>query len=140
MNIRQCYNYGYQYDFNKYYYYLVTIRKHQVKDYVNKYTLDAIHLFLKKKINDLYFINWVYELDKYDSLHLHALARTRMKVRYKDNSKVVDFRIHWRQITPHLNDIKKVQNYLRKQAHCKESQKEILTTNDCRHGKYDFVK
>lgn len=118
---------------------MVTIRKHKVKDFVDKYTLDAIHLQIKKRLNDFYMLNWCYEIDQYDSLHLHGLARTRKRVKYKSISKIADFRIFWRQITPHNGDIKKVQKYLKKQAHNAESQKEILTTNDCRHGIYDFV-
>ncbi len=76
--------------------YLISIHRHQVKDYVNKKDIDTIVSTLTDKLPILKIKFHTYEISpKYKQLHYHALVESSLRVRYKDNSQIDGFRIYW---------------------------------------------
>ncbi len=110
----------------KRYRYMITIRKHQVKD---KVLLDEIHSVLHH-IQLLYpnirFMQTVYEIDpKYEQLHCHSIVHVNTKIRFASISKFKGFRIFWRPIF----DIKGARSYLTKVIKTNKQQKILLNRN-----------
>ncbi len=119
------YKYGYER-----YKYLVTIRKHQVKDYVDQTMIDIVILHLKLKHDTLRVLDHCYEIDKtYHQLHFHGIVELCHKISYKNNSKFNCFRIHWSPI----GDLCGAIRYVHKDAYNEPSQEQILTLNKYCH-------
>lgn len=117
------------------YKYLITIRKHQVKDYVDKSLIDEIKMYIKLKHDSLKIIKECYEVDKkYKQLHYHAVVEINHKVWFKDNSKYKDFRIHWSPVGSMCGAIK----YVLKEASNEYEQEQILIKNYYCHN-YGFI-
>ncbi len=77
--------------------YLVTIRKHQVKDYVSLDDLQQILAALH--YNDIDFFTGCAEAHgKYKQLHYHGLVRVSRGFHYYKYTKILDFRIHWKKL------------------------------------------
>lgn len=106
--------------------YLITVRKHQVKDYVDKSMLDEAMGYLKFKHNTLHIVDQCYEIDsKYKQLHYHAVVEIKHRIVYKDNSRYKLYRIHWVPV----RDLEGALRYIKKQAYNKYKQEEILMIN-----------
>ncbi len=79
--------------------FFITIRKHQVKDYVDVQNLMDILSLLLNKLPTLQVGSNSFEVDKkYKQLHFHAIVYTNEYFRYKTVSSIGGFRIFWRQI------------------------------------------
>ncbi len=114
--------------------YFLTIRKHQVKDYVTKEDLDHILICLKLRL-PLKVSDVTYEMDnKYGQLHSHIILSTLRSVYYKKHSSINGFRVYWRLI----NEKEPTYNYMYKDSVNKFDQEQILITNYYRHN-YGFT-
>jgi len=115
--------------------YFLTIRKHQVLDYVSVEDLLDILQCLKK---DLQFIviSFSYETDpKYDQLHAHLIIKTKRSVYYKKHSSINGFRLYF---VPIYNSNKTL-SYMNKDSTNKYEQEQIIITNYYRHH-YAFIQ
>ncbi len=114
------------------YRYLVTIRKHQVKDYVDQQMLDFVILQYKLKHDTLRVYDHCYEIDSvYHQLHFHGIFGLCHPIRYKDNCSFNGFIIHWSPIGDLFGAIR----YIQKQAYNVASQEQLLTLNKYCHPK-----
>ncbi len=105
--------------------YMITIRKHQVKDYVNKYMLDEVAEYLEQGIKSFYIIQQVYENSgMYKQLHYHAIAKVSKNFRYKPFVEYNGFQIQWTRVYDYF----KACAYLLKDLRYK-SQDDILLDN-----------
>ncbi len=78
---------------------MITIRKHQVKDYINKEMLDEVIEQLEQCIASFYIIQGVYENSgKYKQLHYHAIAKVIKGFRYSRFTEYQGFRIMWTKV------------------------------------------
>ncbi len=113
--------------------YMLTIAKHQVKDYVTKEDLMAIYRELSFKIPHMHLISMIYEISPtYRQLHAHALVYTKKAVYYRRHSSNGGFRLQWSPVFDEAG----VNDYLQKDLKTR-SQDEILMENECNH-KYLF--
>lgn len=113
--------------------YFLTIRKHQVKDYVTKEDLDHILICLKLRL-PLKVAEVTYEMDtKYGQLHSHIILSTRKGVYYSKHSSINGFRVYWREIYSK----EPTYGYIHKDSVNKFEQEQILITNYYRHN-YGF--
>ncbi len=114
---------------------MITIRKHQVLDYVTQHDLDKVIGCLKWKHDSLRIMKHTYEIeDKYKQLHLHAVVYINRLLRYIDNNKFLDFKIHWSPVTSLSGAIK----YITKDSKNRYEQEQILITNYYNHN-YGFI-
>lgn len=114
--------------------YFLTIRKHQVKDYVSVQDLLDIIELLKSRL-PLEITDIVYEIDhKYNQLHSHLIARSQKSIFYKKNSSINGFRLYWLLIDKNK---KSVLSYMHKDSYNKFEQEQIILTNYYRHN-YGF--
>ncbi len=110
--------------------YLLTIAKHQVKDYVSQNDLLRVHTALKCRLADLYVPLVAYEISpKYRQLHMHGIALTKRAVFFKENCSILGFRIQWRKIY----DLEKAIQYVYKDAYNSYIQEQILIMNYYSH-------
>ncbi len=118
--------------------YLLTIRKHQVKDYVTPEELTDVIINLKLRISSLHIIQDCYETDsKYQQLHWHAWVTTGEYIHYSKYSSNGNFRIYWRSLRQ-KSPIQVIQ-YLHKQATNKYVQSQIIDLNYYNHI-YSFIE
>ncbi len=116
-------------------FYLLTIRKHQVKDYVDKSMLDQIVGSLKLKHDTLHVLNHCYEtFCKYEQLHFHGIVNISHNIYYKDNNSVDGYQIRWAPIY----NMKGALKYIIKEAYNKYEQEYIHVINYYRYH-YGFV-
>ncbi len=110
--------------------YLLTIAKHQVKDYVSVKDLQDVHWALKCRLTDLYVPLLSYEVSPtYRQLHMHGIAITKRAVFYKENCSLLGYRIQWSRIY----DLKRAIQYVFKDAHNRYEQEQIIQQNYYRH-------
>lgn len=116
--------------------YLLTISKHQKKDYVDKSDLNAIIVTLKWKHPSLTFTEYSYEnTGKYRQLHFHGLCRVNGKIMYKDNNSINGYRLQWKPVWDTAGAIK----YITKDTQGnKYRQEQILVENYYNHN-YGFI-
>ncbi len=120
------------------YIYMITIRKHQVKDFVTVCELASILDNLI--INDLGWAschcdNIVYEVDRtYKQLHLHCILYSDINFRYSKYSKAGKFRIHFRRVYNFDGAV----GYLKKQVFNKYEQEQLIDENYFNHN-YGFI-
>ncbi len=120
------------------YHYLLTIRKHQVKDYVTPEEINDVILNLKLRIASLHITQSCYELDsKYQQLHWHAWVTTDKYIYYNKYSSNNGFRIYWRSLEG--KSPLGVIRYLHKQATNKIVQSQIIDLNYYNHV-YSFIE
>ncbi len=121
----------------RHYIYMVSIHKHQKKDFVCKYDLDNV---LNKLLASLASYqpqagNIVYEMTaKYCQLHLHCILKVARDFRYYRYTKSNGFRVHFTKVY----DLIGIQSYLSKQVTCHAKQDQILDENFYTHN-YGFV-
>ncbi len=114
--------------------YFLTIRKHQVKDYVRVEDLQDIVKCLSHQL-EFTLIDLAYELDpKYQQLHSHLMVQTLRTVYYKKHSSIKGFRLYWRLVV----DQSPTKRYIHKNSHNKYEQEQIIITNYYRHH-YGFI-
>ncbi len=114
--------------------YFLTIRKHQVKDYVKEEDLQCILTCLERRL-PLIVTDVAYEIDpKYLQLHSHILLKTPRSVFYKKHSSINGFRVYWRVVSDH----QPVCDYIHKDSNDIYKQEEILMTNYYLHN-YGFI-
>ncbi len=79
--------------------YFLTIRKHQVKDYVDINDLLRIIEYLKTKFPSLAMGTNSFEVDnKYKQLHFHGIIEISEPFYYKGNTSFGGFRLYWRPL------------------------------------------
>lgn len=107
--------------------YMLTVAKHQVKDYVTKSELDNVIHCLKLKLPFLVTSTIkCYELSpKYHQLHMHIYVASPRPIFYKNNNSVNGFRLQWSKCTNYSGMIE----YIRKDAINKYVQDQILIQN-----------
>lgn len=114
--------------------YFLTIRKHQVKDYVSEDDLVSILNTLERRL-PIIVTDVVYEIDsKYEQLHSHIMLKTRKSVYYKQHSSINGFRVYWRKVV----DLEPTYDYMHKDSNNKFDQEQIFITNYYRHN-YGFI-
>ncbi len=114
--------------------YFLTIRKHQVKDYVSEEDLVSILNTLERRL-PLIVTDVVYEIDpKYLQLHSHIILKTPYSVYYKQHSSINGFRVYWRKV----EDLKPTYSYMHKDSCNKYEQEQIIISNYYRHN-YGFA-
>jgi len=80
-------------------YWLVTIRKHQVKDFVHPTELDECITYIDK-CDYLVIRDYCYEgHGLYKQYHCHALIETPKFFRFRGLTKYKGFTIHWKAIS-----------------------------------------
>jgi len=114
-------------------YYLVTICKHQVKEYVSKKDLDQIIKFVLS--NDMFDPGIIHEVayerhGVYKQLHCHLLMSARSTRRPWWPTSAYGFRVYYSPLKD-LQDIPRVCNYIYKYANDYIQQEQILYENAC---------
>lgn len=116
--------------------YMITIRKHQVKDYVSISDLRDVVIWLKCRLPFIKIDNVVYEIDStYRQLHLHCILRSPLDFKYNQHTKCWGYRIHYRKVY----DLSGARGYLSKQVSNIYEQQELLLDNYYSHH-YGFAK
>ncbi len=114
--------------------YFLTIRKHQVKDYVCVEDL----LDVLKCLGDLVQIKVLeitYEIDpKYQQLHSHIIIQTKRFISYRKLTSIHGFRIYWKFIKDKLTTL----CYMHKDSCNEYEQQQVIISNYYRHH-YGFV-
>lgn len=85
--------------------YLITICKHQVKDYVTNDELREVKLALMKELESFQYY-CIERHGKYKQLHAHGLMVLDRSIKYGLYTRYNGFRIHFKQITSFYNTIK----------------------------------
>ncbi len=113
--------------------YLITIRKHQVKDYVDVQEIMNIIGILMTKLPSLRLGSNSFEVDnKYRQLHFHSIVYISEYLRYKTVSSFGGFRIYWKAVY----NIERLLKYIKKDVKngiCQ--QEEIIVDNYFTHPK-----
>lgn len=121
--------------YNKANHYFVTVCKHQVKDYVSKEEIDNILIQLKLKNPSLMIHHYSYELGgTYKQLHFHGYMTSESSIFFKQNSRIGDFRIYWKEV----NNVRRVLKYIYKDIKNIYEQEQLITLNYYRHN-YGFT-
>lgn len=102
--------------------YFITIRKSQVKDYVDFNKL--LHVW-QALCSALQIIGStpsfsVFDLDNYGSLHLHLIAQIPTFFKYKDHRQMSGYHIDYKRIST-LRDFNKVHDYILSKGHAMEN-------------------
>ncbi len=106
--------------------YLLTIRKHRVKEYVTEFDLDDVYSSVLTRNPRLITKVYSYEIDPtYRQLHMHLIVHSPYKITYKNNCKFNNFRIHWSPIGDQIGASK----YITKKAYNEYEQEHILIMN-----------
>lgn len=117
------------------YYYLVTLRKSQVKEYVSWEELTSMMVQLE---NTFTIRDYCFEAHGvYRQLHCHLLIESDMALRFKFYSKMFDdYILHFRSVDK-FSSLKKVSQYIHK--HCNNhSPEQIEQTRMCNYFKYHY--
>lgn len=110
--------------------YFITIRKHQVKDYVDVQEIMNIIEFLMNKLPSLRLGSNSFEVDKkHRQLHFHSIVYLNEYLRYKAVSSFGGFRIFWKPVY----DTNKLLKYITKDCNNKYKQEEIIFDNFYEH-------
>lgn len=115
------------------YYYMVTVRKHQVKDFVTVQHLDTILDLAIKGLNAT-VEHVVYEIETtFNQLHLHCIVKTKFRVCYRARCKLSGFRIYWKPVFSMEGCV----SYIHKDVCNKYDQEQIVILNHY-NNKYMF--
>lgn len=117
-------------------FYFLTIRKHQVKDFVGEDDLLYILEQIQIKLPTLIIGPHSFEIDsKYRQLHFHAMVNVFEYFKYTDISSVGGYRLYWRGIYNQDSIIK----YINKDhLNNKIKQHQTLITNYYQHPKSPY--
>ncbi len=119
--------------------YMVTVRRHQVKDFVT--VCDLLNVLDHLIIHDLGWAscsatNIVFEIDDtYHQLHLHCIFTSDRQFQYYKYTNPGAYRIHFRKVY----DVIGARAYLEKQVKNEYIQDQLVHINHYNH-KYGFVK
>ncbi len=122
-------------------YYLLTIEKHQVKDYVDSYDLISELAYIQVQLSRMSVLDIGLEAHgMYMQLHLHALVRIDYNFRYSSICKHNGYRFHWARLYDKV-DIDRVSlyfynrlgGYIHKNAWDNYRQEQILDENYYRY-------
>ncbi len=114
--------------------YLLTIHKHQVKDYVTTSDLDSIVSELKAKLH-MNIIDYSYEIgSSHRELHSHLIVNVKGRFRYKDYTKINGFQAYWDK----AYEIDRLRSYIHKDSSNVYEQEEIIIRNYYNHH-YGFI-
>lgn len=117
--------------------YFLTVRAHNVKQYVSEWELIKVFRELERRI-DIQFSDTVYEMDHtYDQLHCHTIVQSNKSITYKSNSSISGFRLFWKPIKTIL-DRQRIISYIHKDCANEFDKEQILLTNYYRHH-YGFI-
>lgn len=120
------------------YIYMVTIRKHQVKDFVTVSDLTDRLTWLVTTLGrsvEFTIDTTVFEVDpKYMQLHLHCILTATSNFKYYKLTKNKGFRIHFRKVY----DLTGAKGYLMKQVRNDYVQDQLIDENYFNHH-YGFV-
>lgn len=120
------------------YTYMVTIRKHQVLDFVTTCELQSIldRLIIKDLgWTSCYCDNIVFEVDsKYKQLHLHCIMHSSRNFKYSKYTQRLGFRIHFREVYNFDGAV----GYLNKQVSNRFEQDQLISENYYLHH-YGFA-
>ncbi len=112
--------------------YFITIRKHQVKDYVDVQDITNIMNIIFAKLSSLRLGSYSYEVDnKYRQLHFHAIVYLNEYLRYRAVSSFGGFRIYWKSVYNNQRLLK----YINKGFKNKYQQEQIISDNFYTHPK-----
>lgn len=115
--------------------YFITIRKHQVKDFVDVQDLMNILNYIMHKVPSLRLGANSFEIDKvYNQLHFHAIVTTSHYFNFKGLTSHNGFRIYWKPVYSK----KLLHHYIQKDAFNKYEQEQIIISNYYNHN-YGFV-
>ncbi len=119
------------------YIYLITIRKCQTNDFVTKCQLTCLleKLLIKLGFRVDRITNIVYELAKYNQLHLHCIIYCNRSFRITHYNRMGQFFIHFKPVY----DLGGAKGYLTKQVSCTARQDEVIIDNWYSHN-YGFIK
>ncbi len=117
------------------YIYMITIRKHQVKDFVSVSELrDTLDYLIIEQLgwSTCCISNVVYEIDPiYSQLHLHCIMHAKRNFKYSRYTRAGPFRIHFRRVY----DLGGMERYLTKQIPDKYRQEQLIIEN---HYNYHY--
>ncbi len=122
------------------YIYMITIRKHQVKDFVDVGVLRTIldNLIINRLgWTSCHVDNVVFEVDPtYLQLHLHCILYSKRDFRYSKYTSAGfgEFRVHFRKVY----DLDGAKGYLKKQSWNPWVQEQLISENYYNHN-YGFV-
>ncbi len=118
---------------NKLKVYFLTVRKHQVKDFVSPDDIMNVIQYISQTIPSFLLGPNCYEIDRtYRQLHFHCIAMISEYFRYKAVSTYGGFRIYWKQV---YNE-NVLTRYIHKNNICnKYVQEEIIVNNFYTHNK-----
>lgn len=119
-------------------FYLVTIRKSQVKDYVSFEKLTAIVEILVRHFGDEFIIrDYCHEAHgRYKQLHTHMLVETKPGFRYSKYTKILPgFIIHFRRWLSWPWD---AVQYIHKHC-CNHCPAQIEQTRQCNYYRYHYA-
>ncbi len=91
--------------------YLVTIRKHQVLDYVDVTDLDSV-AFQIFEVSNLALDTYADELDTHNHLHRHMLCKIKKSFKYKPFTSLSGFKVQYDTVAK--GDEEKVRKYIHK--------------------------
>ncbi len=107
-------------------YYMITIRKHQVKDYVDLHDIHQVMVYLHDHGIDI--DEGMSECHgKYKQLHYHGVVKLYKRFYFKPYTKFSGFRIHFKAFSP--NALFQIQKYIYKHNPNEEYRRQTLETN-----------
>ncbi len=114
-------------------YYLFSIHKHRVLEYVSSDDLISILNTLRAKLpRSTFIMDYAMEAHGlYIQLHLHGIIRSIKRINYTKLTSIRGFRIHWNRFQQ--SDRDKVASYIHKNAHDYYRQDQILAENYYRY-------
>ncbi len=111
-------------------YYMITIRKHQVKDYVEQRDIREILIYLHD--NQIDVDDGICECHgKYKQLHFHGISLLPKQFYYKPFTKCAGFRIHFKPFKP--NALYAIKQYIYKHNPTYDYHIQTLMCNYYRH-------
>ncbi len=115
--------------------FFITIRKYQVKDYVDpQEIMETIH-YLMDKVPSLRLGANSFEIDnKYKQLHFHSIVWIYGYIRYKSLTSHNGFRIYWKPVYSETSLI----DYIKKDA-CNEYEQEQIIETNYYNNNYGFI-
>lgn len=112
--------------------YLLTIKKYQVKQYTSEEELLREILYISEATNMLTICKVAEVCPVYQQLHAHVLAFLPKKIYYKKYSRHNNFRFHWQELKGIFN-VYAAHSYMHKQIKNKYEQEEIFIRNYFNH-------
>jgi len=110
---------------------MVSIHKHQVKDFVQEIDLKRVIHELKLRVPKMHTLSLRYELGgKYRQLHAHFIAKVHKDFRYGKYSKFNGYRIHWLIV----NRMEGIVRYINKETRTYDEKQHLMWDNMANHS------